>query len=76
MSDELKTVDEHSEFLIGRKIGLRSPVTCCGKHVCATCYGRELSAVNKDINTGISGTLKLTEPLTQRLLSAKHCATC
>ena len=36
------------------------------------CYGRELSAVNKDINTGLSGTLKLTEPLTQRLLSAKH----
>jgi hypothetical protein len=58
--------------LLGKTIGLRSPVTCCGKHICATCYGRELSAVNKDINTGLSGTLKLTEPLTQRLLSAKH----
>ena len=72
---ELKTVTKDSD-LIGKKIGLRSPVTCCGKHVCATCYGRELSAVNKDINTGLTGTLKLTEPLTQRLLSAKHCATC
>lgn len=74
---ELKTVTEASkEELIGKQIGLRSPVTCAGKHVCATCYGRELSAVNKDINTGLSGTLKLTEPLTQRLLSAKHRATC
>lgn len=69
---ELKTVSKNSTEIIGKKIGLRSPVTCCGKHVCATCYGRELSAVNKDINTGLSGTLKLTEPLTQRLLSAKH----
>ena len=68
---ELKTVTKDSD-LIGKKIGLLSPVTCCGKHVCATCYGRELSAVNKDINTGLTGTLKLTEPLTQRLLSAKH----
>lgn len=73
---ELKTVSANSTDLIGKKIGLRSPVTCCGKHVCATCYGRELSAVNKDINTGLSGTLKLTEPLTQRLLSAKHRVTC
>jgi len=73
ISDELKTVTKNSEEeLLGKTIGLRSPVTCCGKHICATCYGRELSAVNKDINTGLSGTLKLTEPLTQRLLSAKH----
>ena len=70
---DLKTVTEEiKNEILGKKIGLRSPVTCCGKHVCATCYGRELSAVNKDINTGLSGTLKLTEPLTQRLLSAKH----
>lgn len=72
---ELKTVNKNSKELIGKKIGLRSPVTCCGKHICATCYGRELSAVNQSINTGISGTLKLTEPLTQMLLSAKHLLT-
>lgn len=69
---ELKTITEESKEIIGKTIGLRSPVTCCSERVCATCYGRELSAVNKDINTGLSGTLKLTEPLTQRLLSAKH----
>lgn len=69
---ELKTVYDDSTELIGKTIGLRSPVTCCGHHVCATCYGRELSKINKDANTGLIATLKLTEPLTQRLLSAKH----
>lgn len=72
VSEDLYTVIESDRSIIGTKIGLRSPVTCASKCVCATCYGRELSAVNKDINTGLSGTLKLTEPLTQRLLSAKH----
>lgn len=72
ISDELHTVTPQSTDLIGKKIGLRSPVTCCGKHVCATCYGRELSEINKDVNTGLTGEFKLTEPLTQRLLSAKH----
>lgn len=71
-SDELYTVTEDSTDLIGKNIGLRSPVTCAGKHVCATCYGRQLSKINKDVNTGLVATNKLTEPLTQRLLSAKH----
>lgn len=71
ISDELFTVTEESE-IVGKNIGLRSPVTCAGKHVCATCYGRQLSRINKDVNTGLVATNKLTEPLTQRLLSAKH----
>lgn len=71
-SDELHTVTKRSMELIGKKIGLRSPITCCGKHVCATCYGRHLSEVNKDVNSGMIAVYKLTEPLTQRLLSAKH----
>lgn len=69
---ELKTVTKSSTDLVGKKIGLRSPVTCCGKHVCATCYGKHLSEVNKDVNTGLIAVYKLTEPLTQKLLSAKH----
>ena len=73
--DDLLTVKKTDTHLIGTKIGLRSPVTCCGKHVCATCYGRELSRINKDINTGLTAVLKLTEPITQRLLSAKHLLT-
>lgn len=76
LSDELFTIENNSEELIGQKIGLRSPVTCAGKHVCATCYGRTLSEVNKDVNSGLVAVNKLTEQLTQRLLSAKHCATC
>lgn len=71
ISDELKTVTSSSD-IVGKVIGLRSPVTCCGKHVCATCYGKRLSEVNKDVNTGLVAVLKLTEPLTQKLLSAKH----
>ena len=74
ISDELKTVTAKDKFLIGRKIGLRSPVTCCGEdgHVCATCYGPELSEINKNTNTGLVGVFTLTKDLTQRLLSAKH----
>lgn len=70
--DELKTISLDDKFLIGKTIGVKSPITCAGEHVCATCYGRELSEINKDRNTGIIAVLKLTEPLTQRLLSAKH----
>ena len=69
---ELKTISASSLGLIGKTIGLRSPVTCAGKHVCATCYGRELSEINKDVHAGLIAVLRLTEPLTQRPLSAKH----
>jgi hypothetical protein len=69
---ELKTIHEKSTGLIGKVVGLRSPVTCAGEHVCATCYGRELSEINKDVHAGLVAVLRLTEPLTQRPLSAKH----
>ena len=72
---ELKTVTETSYEIIGKTIGLRSPVTCAGKHVCTTCYGRELAEINKDVNTGLIAVLRLTEPLTQAPLSAKHLLT-
>jgi hypothetical protein len=72
---ELKTVTIRDEFLIGKKIGLRSPVSCAGEHVCRTCYGSELSEINRDLNTGLISVLFLTNPLTQKLLSAKHLLT-
>jgi len=72
VSNILYTVKEDDTFLIGKIIGLRSPVTCCGKDVCATCYGKRLAKINKKVNTGLIAILKLTEPLTQKLLSAKH----
>ena len=72
---ELKTVSAGDTSLVGKTIGLRSPVTCSGKHVCKTCYGSELSEINKDLNTGLISVLFLTNPLTQKLLSAKHLLT-
>jgi len=73
---ELKTVSHSVDTdLIGKTIGLRSPVTCAGDKVCRTCYGSELSEINKDLNTGIVAVLLITMPLTQKLLSAKHLLT-
>lgn len=72
---ELKTVGRNDKDLIGKTIGLRSPVTCAGEHVCKTCYGSELSEINRDLNTGLISVLFLTNPLTQKLLSAKHLLT-
>lgn len=70
---ELKTVSPTNIELIGKQIALRSPVTCAGqKCVCATCYGRSLSEKNRGLNTGLNSVFLLTNPLTQRLLSAKH----
>jgi hypothetical protein len=72
--DHLKTVVGKKDIqLIGKTIALRSPVTCAGgKHCCRTCYGKALSAKNKDLNTGLVAVLLMTNVLTQRLLSAKH----
>ena len=71
--NNLKTINSKKDSqLIGKTIALRSPVTCCSKHVCKTCYGKALSEINKDINTGLVSVLLLTNVLTQRLLSAKH----
>jgi hypothetical protein len=72
---ELRTSSKADKNLVGKKIGLRSPVTCSGKHVCKTCYGSELSEINKDLNTGLIAVMLMTNPLTQKLLSAKHLLT-
>jgi hypothetical protein len=72
---ELKTLRYTDTNLIGKTIGLRSPVTCAGDHVCKTCYGSDLSEINRDLNSGLIAVNFLTEPLTQKLLSAKHLLT-
>ena len=71
---ELKTVRPLMTELVGKKIGLRSPVTCKKENgcICATCYGRELAEKNRHINCGLNAVYLLTNPLTQMLLSAKH----
>lgn len=63
------------KFLIGKKIFLRSPMTCAsaarGEGVCYRCYG-DLAYVVRDINIGQIASELLSSVYTQILLSAKH----
>ena len=75
--DNLKTLHSTDVFMLGKTIALRSPITCKGNStktgcICATCYGRTLSEINKKVHTGLVAVLMITRVLTQRLLSAKH----
>lgn len=67
--------DRRCKNLIGKKIYLRSPMTCAskarGQGVCYRCYG-DLSYTVKDINIGRIASESLSSKLTQTLLSAKH----
>lgn len=67
-------VANHSD-LIGRKIYLRSPITCAsgarGEGICYRCYGN-LAHTNNGLNVGRFASEELSSQLTQRLLSAKH----
>lgn len=73
INDELKTITPFDIHLIGKTIGLRSPITCKKENgICATCYGRALAEKNRHINCGLNAVYLITDILTQRLLSAKH----
>lgn len=64
--------DKH---LIGKKLYVRSPMTCAsaarGEGICYRCYGN-LAYTNCNINVGQLASELLSSALTQRLLSAKH----
>jgi hypothetical protein len=62
----------NNEKLIGRTLDLRSPITCCSKNICRTCYGDNLAKLNRELHVGILSVVLLTSQLTQMLLSAKH----
>lgn len=68
-------IGKHDRFLIGKKIYLRSPVTCAsrsnGTGICYKCYGN-LAYTNADINVGRIATELITAEYTQKRLSAKH----
>jgi RNA polymerase Rpb1, domain 5 len=69
---ELKEIDIEDEDLIGQILTIPSPVSCASNQgICKKCYGK-LFNINKDLNIGMIAVLILTDPLTQRLLSAKH----
>ena len=63
--------------LVGKKIHLRSPITCaCGDEVCHKCFGTT-SLLNIDISEGVSGfeVEETTKVVNQMILSAKHLLT-
>lgn len=70
-----KIIKDTDEFLIGKTIYLRSPITCSsnsrGHGVCYRCYGN-LAYTNADINIGKYAAEIISSKLTQTLLSAKH----
>ena len=54
-------------------IYMRSPMTCRYKDgVCEVCGGSILSNLNRNINIGIMSAIHTIEPVTQKILSAKH----
>lgn len=64
------TTDKH---LIGKVLEFKSPITCTSQDgVCKYCYG-ELFDINQSMTSpGVLASLKLTEKLSQGMLSAKH----
>lgn len=68
-------IKSSDKFLIGKKIYVRSPITCAsntrGEGICRFCYG-DLYYINKNINIGKFAAEDTTSKFTQRQLSAKH----
>lgn len=63
------------KHLIGQKIFVKSPATCASKnYICKECYG-DLYHTNKDITIGAYAGTKITEPVSQNILSSKHLLT-
>lgn len=73
---KLKLIVGDEVDLIGQTIYLRSPATCAlGSNVCHTCYGT-LNTTNSDLNSiGGYAATKITEPVSQNILSSKHVLT-
>lgn len=64
------------KHLIGKEVYLRSPATCAAPNgVCHKCYG-DLYYTNSDIESvGGLAAARITEPLSQNILSSKHLLT-
>lgn len=74
---DYKVVSKDDKDLIGKKIYVRSAVTCClGDHVCPRCVGRT-SINNFDIAEGLSAfeSEEVTKVVNQSILSTKHLLT-
>lgn len=74
LGDELKVVHyADCKHLIGKKIWIRSLITCAGgDEVCHVCYGRDSHLVMNMPGMAIFNTEVYSEPVSQRILSTKH----
>lgn len=56
-----------------RDVQMRSPMCCQYRNgVCEVCGGRVYNNVNRKANIGILAAIHIVEPVTQKILSAKH----
>ena len=59
--------------LIHQDIQMRSPLTCRYRNgVCEVCGGTLIAQIPKRLNIGILSAIRVVEPTTQKILSAKH----
>ena len=64
---------EDSKHLIGKKIHIRSVITCaCGDECCHVCYGGDSHLVMNMPGMAIFNTEVYSEPVSQNILSTKH----
>lgn len=62
--------------LIGKRILVRTPSKCASKKgICNTCYGALYRTNKKHITIGGYAAAKITEPVSQNVLSSKHLLT-
>ena len=65
--------DDNVNNYIGKTVNLRSPLGCRYRNgVCEICGGRIYSNLNLKLNPGIIAAIHGMEPVTQKILSAKH----
>lgn len=74
---KLKQLDyKRDKHLIGKTVEFRSPITCASDDgVCKCCYGHLFETNRSMFSPGVLASLKLTEGLSQGVLSAKHSQT-
>lgn len=65
--------ESNIDSVIGKTVKMRSPMTCRYRYgVCEICGGKLLENVNRKVNPGMLSAIRFQEPVTQKILSAKH----
>lgn len=64
---------DNCKSLIGRTVQFRSPIGCRYKDgICEICGGAMVKYLAEDAKLGIASAIEVTDPTTQKILSAKH----